>query len=219
MRVDLTPKNNLKREIGVSQARFGTSNPSAIIDFSEKPKTLLVDTVLPLCIYGLGMKAIELAVKHMPFYYASLPANWFPSTLAVLAVIICLQIWAILHSKKRIHACLYLVFALFSMVLSMYYGADIKKWLYVLDGSGLPLRQFINGGFIIATVILGVIISLQAKEWWSRIGTFVWAILLGFSFLGFGRTKEAGALDFVAFAFPLVSLLAHLHRWQSSEEL
>lgn len=202
----------------VAKQSIDKNNTSTIIDFIEKPNTLLVDTVLLLCIYGLGMKAVELTVKYIPFYYASVPANWFPSTLAVMAAIICLQIWSGIRSKNGLVAYLYMIFALFSILLSMYYGANMRGGVNILHGSGLSIKQITGIGLLTSAVILSAILLLQVKEWWSRIGTFAWVILLGLSFLGSGRTKEAGILDFAAFAFLLVSLLAHIYRWGALEE-
>jgi hypothetical protein len=184
---------------------------ASTVEISVKRRTMFIGLVVALWFLGLGMAAVKLAVQHMPLYDGGIPDDWFPSSLAALAAIICIQAGASLRNKKRRQGLFYLVFGSFSMLLSMYYGAHLRSWLYVLDGSNFSIRGLINGSLAIAAVTMGVILSLQVQEWWSRFTAVLWAGLLGLAFLGLLGPEKGVALDFLAFAFLLVSLLAHLH--------
>jgi hypothetical protein len=197
---------------GVQQSASATKSLQPNLHFTLERKTILAGVVVIIGLLALGMIGVEFLMEYIPEGDKGIPQNWFPSALAGLAAILCLQIWNTARRYGRINGIVYLAAALFSMLLSLYYGANIQGWLSTAGKSAFSVRHFLKGSLSVVAVLLGIALALKVQPWWSRVGTVAWGLLSSLA-MSMGRSY-AGWLDLVAFAILLPSLVMHLYGWQ-----
>jgi len=187
--------------------------PQSEITITLNMQHALIFVSMIVFFLGLTMLGIEFVVSQIPKGDTGIPMNWFPSALGFLAALVSIIIWSTVDSENRSVRLIYILLAFYCLLLSAYYGANLKAWLYMPNNPGIFRPSVINGGLVLLAIVFSAILSLQVKLWWGRLGTIVWPVLLGLAFL-LGKRYAVGPLDFLAFAVLLVSLLSHLHRWQ-----
>ena len=189
------------------------------LEFSIDQSTALRYTFLLMCLLGLGFAMVEFTGFAAMEGDSGIPQNWFPSAMAALAAILALQLLFSATKPGDIHRYMYYIFTIFTGMLSLYYGANVKGWLIMEEVASYCAGPVISGFLIVGTVFSGVFVVMQTRELWSRVGIGIWVILLSLSFAGSGRDWAAGPLEFFAFAFLLPALVAHFFRERSAETL
>ncbi|MBD2578571.1 hypothetical protein [Oscillatoria sp. FACHB-1406] len=182
--------------------------------FSATLQTALIGASLLIGLLGLEALLVEWLVRNTVSGDAGIAKNWFPAALGMLVLLLCLQIWEAIPSRKIFHRLLYLLLGLFSLLLGMYYGANIYGYMsweqMIVPGRWLHLS------LLTIAVVLGIELTLQVKNLWSKVGIVAWVIFLGIGMKsGFIYVAH---LVFIAFTCLLISLLLHLYRWQHLSE-
>jgi hypothetical protein len=198
--------------------RKSTTSPRAPqidIEFSLKRKTALVSTIVFTCLFGLLMTIVQLTLEDVAGGDKGIAKNWFPSSFAFLVFTISIYIFYSIRRHKKNRGNSYLILAIFSLFLSMYYGSGNYAY-FLWDDKNFP-------GKVIHTILLTVAIAtaikliLQVKDWWSRLGIVTWLLCLSAAF-SVGKIY-APELTFIGFASLVIALLAHIYRWQFSPTL
>ncbi len=124
--------------------------------------------------------------------------NWFPSALAAIAGLLCWQLWDSAPQTETRKRWTYLIAALFFALLSSYYGAYLRGWLWGDSGMKMAVRYLVNGGLSITAVLLSLALAAQIKTGWARVSILAWAFLFLLAMAQY--SVFAGILDFVALA-------------------
>ncbi|MBF2089703.1 MAG: hypothetical protein IGR80_00825 [Synechococcales cyanobacterium K44_A2020_017] len=161
-------------------------------------------------ILGLGMMLIQMMGLEGIAGDDGIPENWFPSVLAIITSLVCVQLWHSMPPQRRLQGWLYLGVGAFSLLMSAYYGAGMPGWRSDIWGHSRQVGLMLDGSLSAIALLLGALIAIQVKTRWSQVAAIAWAILLSLAIFGVGRYYKSGLVDFAAFAVLLPSLLTHL---------
>jgi hypothetical protein len=193
--------------------RKSTTSPLASqidIECYLKRKTAIVSTIVFACFFCLLIAIVHLTLKDVAGGDRGIAKNWFPSSFAFLVFLISIYIFSSIRRYKENRGKSYLILAIFSLLLSMYYGSS--NYAYFLWGDRSLPGKAIHTILLTVAIATGIKLILQVKDWWSRLGIVTWLLFLGAA-LSVGKIYSA-ELTFIGFASLLIALLAHVYRWQ-----
>ncbi len=159
---------------------------------------------------GLGMMLVQVMGLEGISGDDGVPENWFPSVLAIITSLFCVQLWHLMSPQRRLQGWLYLGVGAFSLLMSAYYGAGMPGWRSDIWAHSRQVGLMLDGSLSAIALLLGALIAIQVKTRWSQAAAIAWAILLSLAVFGVGRYYKSGLVDFAAFAVLLPSLLTHL---------
>jgi hypothetical protein len=135
--------------------------------------------------------------------------NWYPSAGGFLIAAVCLYLFTHVQPTLRSVKANYLLLALVSVGLSAYFGSNLYRFTLWKEGLSALL---VHGTLALAVILVGVQTVVLVKDFWGRLGTIAWVVLLGFAF-SMGKAYVA-EIAFLACASLLLSLVAHLSQGQ-----
>ncbi|MFD3002463.1 hypothetical protein ACFS7Z_18975 [Pontibacter toksunensis] len=194
--------------------KLGASLPQISLNFSFSRRTVFVTLLLVITVLAAVFAAVEIGITDTEGRDAGIPQNWFPSVIAFLVFVSSLYIYFIADQTNNHNRYFYLLLALVSVSISMYYGSNLYAHYIWKTAAGILPAKALKVFFLLAATILSLRLILVVNDKWSRLRTAAWAI---FFFASFSlHPLYAAKLAFAAFACLLLALTAHVYFWQAA---
>jgi hypothetical protein len=150
-------------------------------------------------VFTLGLLATKYAQSLIERWGSGIADNWFPAALSMMVCIVSIHLVTTRQGSRYS----YYGMAVFAVILSVYYGANIRGWLIALD----DLHLVIHGIFLLMIAFVAFGFIRRIDLWWYRLAVALWLIL--FSFILFSEPGQVKWTDIIITTAPILLLLPH----------
>jgi hypothetical protein len=186
-----------------------TRSAPAIV-FHAEPRVVLAFTAVLVALGDLLMRASRRAVLDLPAIDSGIPNNWFPAALAAVAAFAALATRDRARATRQGGAGVYVGVAAYACLVSAYYGAHWRGWLNALRTPAWSPAGPVNGTLIAVAALLALFLARNAARGTARAASLALPLAMALALSGWGRTGDAGWVDYWACASLLFAIVAHL---------